>query len=79
MQNIGEQKIIPINISRVIHCFSTENDSHQIMNALMVFGQILYPADYNPGRITKSDKDFAKILDFKDIEFPVKIRIIHET
>ena len=44
----------------------------------MVFHQILkYPVDHNLRRITKSDKDFAKILDFKDIKFPVKIRDIH--
>ena len=29
-------------------------------------------------RITKIDKDFAKRLDFKDIEFPVETRDIHE-
>ena len=26
----------------------------------------------------KADKDFEKILDFKDIEIPVKIRDIHK-
>ena len=31
------------------------------------------PANHHPARITKSDKDFAKRLDFKDIKFPVKI------
>ena len=29
----------------------------------------LHPSDLNPGRIRKSDKDFSKILDFKDIKF----------
>ena len=29
----------------------------------------LNPADHNPRRITKADKDFAKRLDFKDIKF----------
>ena len=38
----------------------------------------LNPADHNPRRITKADKDFAKRLDFKDIKFPVKIRDIHK-
>ena len=38
----------------------------------------LIPADHNPRRITKADKDFAKRLDFKDIKFPVKIRDIHK-
>ena len=38
----------------------------------------LNPADHNPKRTTKSDKDFAKRLDFKDIKFPVKIRDIHK-
>ena len=27
----------------------------------------LNPADHNPGRITKVDKDFGKRVDFKDI------------
>ena len=38
----------------------------------------LNPANYHPARITKADKDFAKTLDFKDINFPVKIRGIHK-
>ena len=38
----------------------------------------LNPADHNPRRIRKTDKDFRKRLDFKDIEFPVKIRDIHK-
>ena len=36
----------------------------------------LNPAD--PARITKTDKDFAKMFDFKEINFPVKIRDIHK-
>ena len=39
----------------------------------------LNPAQHNPRRITKADKDFGKRLDFKDIKFPVKIRDIHKT
>ena len=42
----------------------------------MVFSQIFYPADHHPARTTKADKDIAKVLDFEDIEFPVKIRDI---
>ena len=38
----------------------------------------LNPADYNPRRITKADKHFAKKLDFKDIKFPAKIRDTHK-
>ena len=38
----------------------------------------LNSADHKPRRITKTDKDFAKRLDFKDIKFPVKIRNIHK-
>ena len=38
----------------------------------------LNPADHNPARITKTDKEFAKKLDFKDAKFPVKIRDIHK-
>ena len=36
------------------------------------------PADDNPRRIIKADKDFVKRLDFKDITFPGKIRDIHK-
>ena len=35
-------------------------------------------ADHHPARITKADKDFAKTLDFKDINFPVRIRDIRK-
>ena len=38
----------------------------------------LNPEDQNSRRITKSDKDFRKRLDFKDMKFPVKIRDIHK-
>ena len=31
----------------------------------------LHTADHNPRRIIRTDKDFAKKLDFKDIKFPV--------
>ena len=34
----------------------------------------MHPANYNPRRITKTDIDFAKNLDFKDIKYPVKVR-----
>ena len=44
----------------------------------MVLIRCLHPADQNPARITKADKDFAKRLDFKDIKFPVKPRDIHK-
>ena len=40
----------------------------------MVFSQILNPADSNPSRIIKADKDFSEKLDFKDNKFPVKVR-----
>ena len=36
----------------------------------------LNPGECNPARITKSDKDLAKKLEFKDFEFLVKIRNI---
>ena len=38
----------------------------------------LNPADRNPARITKADKEFTQKLDFKNIKFPVKIRDIHK-
>ena len=38
----------------------------------------LNPADNNPKRFTKADKDFAKRVDIKDIKFLVKIRYIHK-
>ena len=34
------------------------------------------PANYYPARTTKTDKDFARKLDFKDVKFPVKIKDI---
>ena len=37
----------------------------------------LNPANHNPRRITKADKDFVKRLDLKYIKFPVKIRDFH--
>ena len=43
----------------------------------MVFSQI-HPADCNPAIITKADKDFSKIFDFKDIKIPVKTRDIEK-
>ena len=44
----------------------------------IVFGQMTNPADHNPKRITKSDKDSAKRLDFKNIKLQVKIRDVHK-
>ena len=38
----------------------------------------LNPADRNPARITKADKEFDKKLDFKNIKYPLKIRDIHK-
>ena len=38
----------------------------------------LNPADHHPARITKTDEDFAKMLHFKDLNFPVNIRDIHK-
>ena len=37
----------------------------------------LNPADHHPARITRADKDFAKKLDFNDINFTVRVRDIH--
>ena len=39
----------------------------------------LHPTDHNPARIRKADKDFPKIIDFKDTECPIKTRNIHKT
>ena len=38
----------------------------------------LNPANHHPARITKTEKGFGKKLDFKDMNFPVKIRDIHK-
>ena len=38
----------------------------------------LNPTNHHPARITRADKDFAKMFDFKNIKFPVKIRDIHK-
>ena len=51
-----------------------------IINALKWFlVRYLNPADRNPVRITKTDKDFAKKLDFKDIKFLGKTTDIRKT
>ena len=39
----------------------------------------LHLEDHHPPRIPKTDKDFARKLDFKDTKLPVKIRDIHKT
>ena len=39
----------------------------------MDFNQIIKSCGSSPAKITKSDKDFAKDLDFKEIKFPVRI------
>ena len=38
----------------------------------------LNPADHNPVRIAKADKDFPKRVDFKDIKLTVKTRDTHK-
>ena len=38
----------------------------------------LNPTNHHPTRITKADKDFSKRLEFKEINFPVKITDIHK-
>ena len=38
----------------------------------------LNPANYNPGRTTKVDKNFAKRLDFRGKKSPVKTRDIYK-
>ena len=44
----------------------------------MKWSQVRNPVDYNSKRITKTDKDFTKKIDFKDIEYPVKVIDIHK-
>ena len=44
-----------------------------------MFIQILKSyTDHQLAKIAKADRDSAKTLDFKDIDFPVKIREIHK-
>ena len=38
----------------------------------------LHLVDHHPERITKSDKDCARELHFKDMKVPIKIRCIHK-
>ena len=52
------------------------NDGNDFFKWCLV--RYLNPADHNPKIITKTDKDFAKRLDFKDIKFLVEIRDIHK-
>ena len=44
----------------------------------MLLVRYLNHAGHHPARIAKADKDFAKTYDFKDINFPVKIRDNHK-
>ena len=44
----------------------------------MCLVRYLSPTRHHPTRITKANKDFAKKLSFKDINFPVKVRDIHK-
>ena len=39
----------------------------------MNLDRYLNPGDCNPPRTTKTQKDFAKKIGFKDIKFPIKI------
>ena len=41
-------------------------------------GRYLNPADGNPARITKADKDFTKKIDFKGIKCSVETKEIHK-
>ena len=52
------------------------NDDNECFKWCLV--KYLIPADHNTRRITKADKYFAKGIDFKDKNFPVKIRDIHK-
>ena len=45
----------------------------------MEYSQYLNSADCKLARITKADKDFDEKLDFKGVQFPVKIRDIQKT
>ena len=38
----------------------------------------LHPADHNPGKNSKVDKDFPIKLHFKDMTIPFKVRDIHK-
>ena len=38
----------------------------------------LHPEDENPAIMRKSEKHFARKLDFKDMKFPVKVRGIYK-
>ena len=55
--------------------FQKINDNKYFKWSLVKY---LHPSDHHPAIITKSDKDFSKIFDFKDIKFPVEIIDIHK-
>ena len=44
----------------------------------LCLARYLNPADHHSANIAKADNDFAKKLNFKDINFPVKIRDIYK-
>ena len=56
---------------------NTENtDDNECCKWYLV--RYLNSSNHNPRRITKGDRDFVKIPNFKDIKFPVKTRDIHK-
>ena len=55
--------------------FQNTDDSVCFKWCLVIF---LNPADHNPRGITKTDKVFAKRIDFKEKHVPVKTRDTHK-
>ena len=87
-QNINVSKYKPLSVSSYI---KLPKELHQSRKGLIHIQNIdeneclkwrlfryLIPADHNPARFRKTDKDFARNLYFKDINFPTKVRHIHK-
>ena len=61
-----------LELSFLVYCF------YPVFFLFWSIVRYLNPAAHHPARITKADKDFAKTLDFKYINFLVKIRDIRK-
>ena len=61
-----------LELSFLVYCF------YPVFSLFWSIVRYLNPAAHHPARITKADKDFAKTLDFKYINFLVKIRDIRK-
>ena len=74
--NISISKYNPLTGGSYVKLLKDNIDDNKCFKWSLL--RYLNPADHNPRRTTKADKDFAKRLDFKGMKLTVKIRDIHK-